>query len=85
MFAQDPAFSNKALFQQQDTVLKYVNMLMTAIQEESRKGPINLVDYFNWVTSDGKLPSIASYHFAMPDTNSSWRTRIQRSIRLCRE
>jgi hypothetical protein len=60
-------------------------MLMTAIQEESQNGPINLVDYFNWVTSDGKLPSIALYHPLMPNANSARRTRIQRSIRLCPE
>lgn len=71
----DPAFSNKALFQQQDIVLKYANMLMTAIQEESRKGPINLVDYFNWVTSDGNFGPLP-HHSLMPNTNSARRTRI---------
>lgn len=35
-------------------------MLMEAMEEESRKGPINLKDYFNWVTFDGnKSPSHA--------------------------
>jgi hypothetical protein len=35
-------------------------MLMDAIRAESRKGPINLVDYYNWVTSDGKRPPTPS-------------------------
>jgi hypothetical protein len=30
-------------------------MLMVAIAEESRKGPLNLNDCYNWVTFDGTL------------------------------
>jgi cytochrome P450 len=42
---------------------------MTAIQVESRKGPINLVDYYNWVTSDGK-PRPSLLICPMPNTRT---------------
>jgi hypothetical protein len=42
-------------------------MLMIAIQEESSKGPINLKEYYNWVTSDGNLLSIISYSYLIPN------------------
>lgn len=55
MILQDHAFSPKALSEQEDMVIKYADMLMTAMNEESRKGPINLKDYYNWVTFDGNI------------------------------
>ncbi|KAE9366697.1 cytochrome P450 [Stipitochalara longipes BDJ] len=69
-----PAFSPKALSQQQDIVLKYVNMLMIAIQVESRKGPINLVEYYNWVTSDvlGELAFGESFGSVKNRKTDSW-------------
>jgi hypothetical protein len=58
-------------------------MLMIAIQEESRKGPINFIDYYNWVTFDGNLLSIPPY--LIPNTISARGTRIQRILRLCQK
>ncbi|PMD33124.1 cytochrome P450 [Hyaloscypha variabilis F] len=46
------AFSPKSLLEQEDIVLKYADMLMVAIREESAKGPLNLNDCYNWVTFD---------------------------------
>jgi len=46
------AFSAKALLEQEDIVIQYADMLMTAILEESRKGPIDLTTFYNWVTFD---------------------------------
>jgi hypothetical protein len=33
-------------------MLKYADMLMVVIREESDKGPLNLNDCYNWVTFD---------------------------------
>ncbi|KAE9365500.1 cytochrome P450 [Stipitochalara longipes BDJ] len=68
------AFAPKALNQQQDIVLKYVNMLMTAIESESRKGPINLVEFYNWVTSDvlGELAFSESFGSVENRKTNSW-------------
>ncbi|RDW86029.1 cytochrome P450-6 [Coleophoma crateriformis] len=46
------AFSPKALREQEDVILKYADMLMVAILEQSRKGPINLIDFYEWFTFD---------------------------------
>ncbi|KAE9366387.1 benzoate 4-monooxygenase cytochrome P450 [Stipitochalara longipes BDJ] len=84
IITQDPAFSNKALFQQQNVVLKYVNMLMTAIQEESRKGPINLVEYFNWVTSDvlGELAFSEAFGSVENRKTNSWIATLFNAIKF---
>jgi hypothetical protein len=50
--AQSHAFSPKALLGE-DIVLKYADMLMVAIREESAKGPLYFNDCYNWVTFDG--------------------------------
>jgi hypothetical protein len=63
MILQDHAFSPKALSEQEYVVIKYVDMLMTAMKEESRKGPINLKDYYNWVTFDGNNSPPSILHF----------------------
>ena len=46
------AFSSKAILEQEDVVIGYADMLMTAVEEEGKKGPINLVEMFNWTTFD---------------------------------
>ncbi|TVY15295.1 Cytochrome P450 monooxygenase hmp1 [Lachnellula arida] len=46
------AFSRRALLEQEGTVVRYVDMLMDAISEEGRKGPIDIKDFYNWVTFD---------------------------------
>jgi hypothetical protein len=51
---QSHAFSPKALLEQEDIILHYANMFMVAIAEESRKGPLDMTDCYNWVTFDGK-------------------------------
>jgi hypothetical protein len=51
---QSYAFSPKALLEQEDIILKYADMFMEAIAEESSNGPLNLTDCYNWVTFDGK-------------------------------
>jgi len=60
---QDPAFSPKALSEQEHVVIKYADMLITAIKEESRKGVINMTDYYNWVTFDGNISRLSILHF----------------------
>jgi hypothetical protein len=35
-------------------ILKYADMFMVAIAEESSKGPLNLTECYNWVTFDSK-------------------------------
>ncbi|KAE9371758.1 benzoate 4-monooxygenase cytochrome P450 [Stipitochalara longipes BDJ] len=46
------AFSPKHLLDQEDTILRYVNMLMASMAEESHKGPLDLKQWYNWVTFD---------------------------------
>ena len=46
------AFSAKAILEQEELIVKYANMLMVAVEEEGSKGPINLVEMFNWTTFD---------------------------------
>lgn len=60
-----PAFSPKALLEQEDVVLKYADMLMVAVSEESRKGPLNLIDFYNWVTFDGTSPDSQYFSLGM--------------------
>ena len=50
---QSHAFSPKNLLEQEDTILRYVNILMASMAEESRKGPLDLKQWYNWVTFDG--------------------------------
>jgi hypothetical protein len=50
---QSQAFSNRALHEQEDVVRQYVDELMAVIAEESRKGPIDMKDFYNWFTFDG--------------------------------
>ncbi|KAH8786726.1 cytochrome P450 [Hyaloscypha sp. PMI_1271] len=79
-----PAFSSKALFQQQDIVLKYVDMLMIAIQEESSKGPINLKEYYNWVTSDvlGELAFSESFGSVKNRKTNSWIATLLQTVKF---
>lgn len=51
--SQSHAFSPKNLLEQEDIILRYVNMLMAAMAEESCKGPLDLKQWYNWVTFDG--------------------------------
>lgn len=46
------AFSAKAILEQEELIIKYADMLTVAIDEEGRKGPLNLVEMFNWTTFD---------------------------------
>lgn len=46
------AFSPKNLLEQEDIILRYVNILMASMAEESRKGPLDLKQWYNWVTFD---------------------------------
>ena len=46
------AFSAKAILEQEELIIKYVDMLTVAIEEEGKKGNINLVEMFNWTTFD---------------------------------
>lgn len=70
----DPAFSPKALSEQEHVVIKYADMLVTAIKEGSRKGAINMTDYFNWVTFDvlGELAFSESFGSVKNRKTNSW-------------
>lgn len=48
------AFSARALLEQEHLIQHYADDLMQAIRELAQKGPINLVDAFNWTTFDGR-------------------------------
>jgi len=78
------AFSPKALLEQEDIVLKYANMLMIAIQEESRKGPINFIDYYNWITFDvlGELAFSEAFGSVRNRKTDSWIATILQAIKF---
>jgi len=80
----DHAFSPKALSEQEDVVIKYANMLMTAMKEESRKGPINIKDYYNWVTFDvlGELAFSESFGSVKNRKTNSWIATILNQIKF---
>ncbi|TAQ88837.1 hypothetical protein B7494_g2857 [Chlorociboria aeruginascens] len=46
------AFSTKSLLEQEHVLIKYIDMLVIAMKEESAKGPIDLVAIYNWITFD---------------------------------
>lgn len=46
------AFSSKAILEQEELIIKYADLLTVAIDEGGKKGPINLVEMFNWTTFD---------------------------------
>ena len=46
------AFSSKAILEQEELIIKYADLLAVAIDEGGQKGPINLVEMFNWTTFD---------------------------------
>lgn len=80
----DHAFSPKALSEQEDMVIKYADMLMTAMNEESRKGPINLKDYYNWVTFDvlGELAFSESFGSVKNRKTASWVATILNQVKF---
>lgn len=45
-----PAFSDKAVKEQDAYVLKYVNLLLQKLVARSRDGPVDLNKYFTWVS-----------------------------------
>lgn len=49
---QSHAFSPRALLENENIMLKYADMFIDAIVEESYKGPMNLTDLYTWVTFD---------------------------------
>ncbi len=52
--SQSHAFAPKELLDQEHIIHKYVDMFAVAIAEESRKGPLNFTEWYQWVTADGK-------------------------------
>jgi hypothetical protein len=50
--ARSPTFSPKAFLEQEDIVLEYADMLMVAIAEKSRRGPLNMNKCYHWITFD---------------------------------
>ncbi|PMD39569.1 cytochrome P450 [Hyaloscypha variabilis F] len=46
------AFAPKELLDQEHIIHKYVDMFAVAIAEESRKGPLNFTEWYQWVTAD---------------------------------
>ena len=46
------AFSAKAILEQEELIIKYVDMLTVTIEEEGKKANVNLVEMFNWTTFD---------------------------------
>jgi len=72
------AFSPKALLEQEDVVLKYADMFMEAILDESQKGPVNLTKCYNWVTFDvlGELCFTESFGSTKARSMDTWTSNI---------
>ena len=47
-----PAFAERALREQERTLMLYIDKLMTRLQGAAPKGRLNIVNYFNWTTFD---------------------------------
>jgi cytochrome P450 len=47
-----PGFSARALTWQEEIVQKYVDLLIEQIKAHSREGPVNIVDWFEWMSFD---------------------------------
>lgn len=50
--ALNPAFSERALREQEPLIMKYVRLLMTRLHERCKDGPQNMVAWFTFVTFD---------------------------------
>ncbi|KAF2814750.1 cytochrome P450 [Mytilinidion resinicola] len=72
------AFSQKALFEQEDIVIHYADMLMTAILDESREGLIDLEMFYNWTTFHvlGELASGEPFGSLEARKTDNWITII---------
>lgn len=47
-----PGFSAKALVWQEEIVQKYADQLIEQVRERSKEGPVNIVDWFEWMSFD---------------------------------
>ncbi|KAL9079651.1 MAG: hypothetical protein Q9157_001483 [Trypethelium eluteriae] len=50
--AMNPAFSDRALRDQEGMLKLYVEKLMTKLRETAGDGPLNIMNFFNWTTFD---------------------------------
>ena len=50
--AMSPAFSERALRDQEEMLILYVDKLMTKLREAASKGPLDILKFFNWTTFD---------------------------------
>ncbi|KAF2692138.1 cytochrome P450 [Lentithecium fluviatile CBS 122367] len=78
------AFSARALLEQEELIQHYADDLMEAIRELGPKGPINLVDAFNWTTFDvlGELAFGEPFNSLKNRKTDSWIAIILDSIKF---
>lgn len=50
--AMNPAFSERALREQEELLMQYVEKLMARLRETAPEGPLNIMNFFNWTTFD---------------------------------
>jgi cytochrome P450 len=48
----NPAFSEKALREQEQRIMEYVNLLIRRLAEHSERGPVNIGEWYNYTTFD---------------------------------
>ena len=75
-----PAFSEKAVKEQDSCVMKYVNLLIQKLATRSAGGPVDMNQYFTWVstypfpiTVTQRLPLLEKAGLTVIDHNRSHR------------
>ncbi|CAK7207444.1 hypothetical protein SEUCBS139899_010254 [Sporothrix eucalyptigena] len=78
------AFSSKALLDQEDVIQHYANGLVDAIYERCTRGPMNLVDFFNWTTFDilGEMAFGESFGSLKNRQTDSWIAIVLDSVKF---
>jgi cytochrome P450 len=78
-----PAFSDKAMREQQPAVLKHADLLVKGLREHAEKEPQDLVTWFNWTTFDiiGRLAFGESFGCLEKTENHSWIETIFGSMK----
>lgn len=72
------AFSSAAILKQEDAIIRYADDLMLAIREKGEQGPINLVEFFNWMIFD----VLGELAFGANRKTSDWIAIILDSIKF---
>ena len=74
-----PAFSEKAMREQEPLIQQYIDMLMESMHIAARKGPVNVVQWYEFVTFDiiGKRPMSCELFVYFQSINEARRSHIR--------